>query len=74
MTGVVLENIDTIHDLALFADAYKKGHFKVNISKLSKELNKDRKTVKKYLNGYIPKANRNRSKYLDNYREVIIGV
>lgn len=74
MTGVVLENIDTIHDLALFADAYKKGHFKVNISKLSKELNKDRKTVKKYLNGYIPKANRNRSKYLDNYREVIIGL
>ena len=39
MTEVVLDNIDTINDLALFADAYKKGHIKVNISKLSKELN-----------------------------------
>ena len=74
MTEVVLDNIDTINDLALFADAYKKGHIKVNISKLSKELNKDRKTVKKYLNGNIPKTNRNRSKYLDDYRDVIINL
>ena len=47
MTKSILENITCVEDLALFSQAYKKGLIKVNISKLSRELKKDRKTIKK---------------------------
>ncbi len=40
----------------------------MNISKLAKELNKDRKTIKKYLEGKVPYVTRVRVKYLDKYR------
>jgi len=46
MTKVILEQITNINDLLLFSKAYKEGLIKVNISKLAKELNKDRKTIK----------------------------
>ena len=49
MTGIILENITNISDLSMFSKVYKEGLIKVNISKLAKELNKDRKTIKKYL-------------------------
>lgn len=74
MTGIILENITNINDLTMFSKAYKKGLIKVNISKLARNLNKDRKTIKKYLEGYIPKETRDRVKYLDDYREYIIDV
>ena len=74
MTGIILENITSINDLAIFSKAYKKGLIKMNISKLARDLNKDRKTIKKYLEGYTPKETRDRVKYLDEYREYIIQV
>lgn len=74
MTGIILENITSINDLSMFSKAYKEGLIKVNISKLAKELNKDRKTIKKYLEGYTPKETRDRVKYLDEYRDYIIEV
>ena len=74
MTKVILEQITNINDLLLFSKAYKEGLIKVNISKLAKELNKDRKTIKKYLNGETPKRTRVRVKYLDEYREYIVEV
>ena len=74
MTGIILENITIINDLAIFSKAYKKGLIKVNISKLARDLNKDRKTIKRYLEGYTPKETRDRVKYLDEYREDIIQV
>lgn len=74
MTGIILENITHINDLAMFSKAYKKGLIKVNVSKLAKELNKDRKTIRKYLEGYSPKKTRNRMKYLDQYRDYIIEI
>lgn len=46
MTGIILENITNINDLTMFSKAYKKGLIKVNISKLARNLNKDRKTIK----------------------------
>lgn len=58
----------------MFAESYKKGFFKLNISKLAKELNKDRKTIKKYLEGKVPSGTRVRVKYLDKYRELIIDL
>lgn len=42
----------------MFSKAYKKGLIKMNISKLSRELGNDRKTIKKYLDGHIPKQTR----------------
>ena len=65
MTGIILENITTINDLSMFSKAYKEGLIKVNISKIAKELNKDRKTIRKYLEGYTPKETRDRIKYLE---------
>lgn len=72
MTEIIINNIEKISDLAMFAESYKKGFLKLNISKLAKELNKDRKTIKNYLQGKIPSGTRIRIKYLDKYREVII--
>lgn len=74
MTKVIIENITCVEDLSLFSSAYKKGLLNVNISKLSRELKKDRKTIKKYLDGYTPKKARERVKYLDEFRKYIIDV
>ena len=71
MTGIILENITSVNDLSMFSNAYKEGLIKVNISKIAKELNKDRKTIKKYLEGYTPKETRDRVKYLDEHRDYI---
>ncbi len=44
---------------------------KINKSQLARELNVDRRTVDKYLKGYVPKKKRNRSSKIDPYYEVI---
>ena len=71
MTEIVLNSIATVQDLVNFAGAYKKGIIKLNISKMARELNKDPKTVRKYLSGTLPKETRERKKYLDLFREDI---
>ena len=71
MTGIILENISSVNDLSMFCKAYKEGLIKVNISKIAKELNRDRKTIRKYLEGYTPKVTRDRVKYLDEHRDYI---
>ena len=45
MTGIILEKMTTINDLSMFSKTYKEGLIKVNISKIAKELNIDRKTI-----------------------------
>ena len=72
MTEIIINNIENINDLAMFANPFKKGKLKLNISKLARELNKDRKTIRNYLNGKTPSTKRKRVKYLDEYREVIV--
>ena len=52
MTSTIIENISNVSDLLMFSKAYKKGLIKMNISKLSRELGNDRKTIKKYLDGH----------------------
>lgn len=71
ITNVILEIIKEKEELALLSKAYKKGEIKLNKTQLAQKLNVDRKTVSKYLNGEIPKKNRNRSKYLDTYKDAI---
>lgn len=74
MTKAILEKITKIEDLLYFSKAYKEGLININISKLARELGKDFKTVKRYLNGETPKKTRNRVKYLDEHREYILEV
>jgi transposase len=74
MTEIILNSIENAYDLVLFSKAYKKGILKLNITKLANELNKDRKTVRKYLNGEIASSTRIRVKYLDQYRELILAL
>lgn len=64
--------ITKLSDLNLLSQAYLRGDIKLNISKLAKELACDRKTVRKYLNGDIPKGTRTRIKYLDQYKSYMI--
>ena len=49
-----------LDDLFLFGQLQEVGSIKVNISKIARELECDRKTVKNYLNGHIPKKTRKR--------------
>ncbi len=74
MTGAVIEQITKVEDLLLFSKAYNEGMIKLNVSKLARELNKDRKTIKRYLEGNVPKQTRSRIKYLDEYRDYIVDV
>ncbi len=65
--------VETIDDLRLLSKAFMKGVLmKPNISKLARNLNVDRKTVRKALEGFIPSKTRKRTKYLDHYREKLI--
>ena len=65
MTEIIINGIDNVNDLAMFAKPFKKGKLKLNVSKLARELNKDRKTIRNYLNGKMPSTTRKRVKYLD---------
>lgn len=71
MTACILEHITCPEDLLYFSTAFKEGLINLNISKIARELKIDRKTVKRYLEGKVPKKTRNRKKYLDDYKEYI---
>lgn len=47
---------------------------KINKSQLARELGVDRRTIDKYLNGFIPKRKRNKSSKIDQYYEVIASL
>ena len=64
--------INNLIELSHLSRAYLEGELKLNISKIARELECDRKTVKNYLNGHIPKKTRKRTKYLDAYRDLIL--
>lgn len=74
MTKTILQNLQNLEDLLLLSDAYKKGLIKLKITDIAKYLDKDRKTVRKYLNGFVPKQTKKRKKYLDDFRNDIIKV
>ena len=72
MSKDVIVKIGSLEDLLYFSPIYLRGEFKVNITRVAKELNCDRKTVRKYLKGHVPSSSRKRKKYLDDYKELII--
>lgn len=71
MTRVIVEQLKSLEQLLLFSSVFKKGLLKVNISKLARQFQKDRKTIRNYLNGKTPKKTRNKAKYLDRYHHLI---
>ena len=65
--------VKTIEDVRLLSSAYLKGVImKQNISKLSKTISADRKSVRKALNGFVPATTKARGKYLDDYKYLIV--
>lgn len=65
--------INTLDECRTLSDAIMKGLIAMpNISKLAKQLNADRKTVRKALSGIQPSKTRTRTKYLDQYRSLIL--
>lgn len=74
MTDLIIKFLKRKEDLLLLSKAYLKGDIKVNISKISRHLEIDRKTVRNYLNGKLPKKTRTKHKYLDDFREILLEV
>lgn len=66
-------NIEKFEDLKYFGEAYREGKIKLNISRLARELNKDRKTIRKALLNNN-KVRKQRASYLDNYKDTILAL
>lgn len=47
---------------------------KINISELSRELDCDRRTIEKHINGYVPKVRKKRKSQFDKYEQLIIDL
>ncbi|MEA3423099.1 MAG: hypothetical protein U9Q80_04855, partial [Bacillota bacterium] len=65
--------IKSIEDVRLLSHAYLKGLImKPKISKIAAIINADRETVRKALNGFVPKKTKDRRKYLDDFRDIML--
>lgn len=63
--------VENLSDLPKYKRLMESLGMKINKSKLARELNVDRRTVNKYLNGFIPKKTRNRVSKINDYYGVI---
>lgn len=73
MTYTINSSIE-IHSLKeLYKLKYlqEEANLKINKSQIARELSVDRRTVDKYMNGYIKSATRNRSSHIDEYYDLI---
>lgn len=58
--------INSLSDLPKFKQIMEHMKMKINKSKLAEELGVDRRTVEKYLNGFVPKRTRKSPQKLMN--------
>lgn len=63
--------INSLLDLPKLKMLMESLNMKINKSKLARDMGVDRRTIEKYLNGYFPKKNRDRSSKIDDYNEII---
>ncbi|MBM7573737.1 IS21 family transposase [Aquibacillus albus] len=63
--------IYSLSDLPKFKILMESLKMKINKSKLARDMGVDRRTVEKYLKGFVPKTIRNRKSKIDDYYEVI---
>ena len=65
--------IKSLSDLGKFKQVMEQLKMKINKSELARELGVDRRTIDKYLNGFIPKRTRKKASMLDEYYGVASG-
>lgn len=63
--------VDSAADLLFYKRFMDDNHLKINISQLSRSLGLDRRTVKKYLEGYAPPTGRDKPSSLDKWHDLI---
>ncbi|MFC5466825.1 IS21 family transposase [Lederbergia graminis] len=64
-------NIKNLNDLPELKVIMESLNMKINKSELARQLNVDRRTIDKYLNGYVPTKKRNRRSKIDELYDVI---
>ncbi|MDR4244367.1 IS21 family transposase, partial [Bacillus thuringiensis] len=62
--------VKSLSDLPNFKKLMGNLKMKINKSQLARELNVDRRTIDKYLNGFTPKGTKNKTSKIDTYYEV----
>jgi transcriptional regulator with XRE-family HTH domain len=63
--------INSLSDSPKFKLVMENLKMKINKSQLARELGVDRRTIEKYLNGFIPKRKRNKASKIDEYYQII---
>jgi transposase len=66
--------ITSLSDLPKFKQLMEHLKMKINKSKLAEELGVDRRTIDKYLNGFMPKRKREKPSKIDEYYETIAAL
>lgn len=66
--------IKSLTDLSNLKNLMENLKMKINKSQLARELKVDRRTIDKYMNGFIPKGTKNRTSKIDAYYEVIVDL
>lgn len=67
-TEIEINDLTDLPKLKLFMES---SHMKINRSQLAREYGVDRRTIEKYLNGYIKTKNRNKQSKVDNFYDEI---
>lgn len=67
-TEIEVKELTDLPKLKIFMESL---NMKFNKSKLARDLNVDRRTIDKYLNGYQPNNTRKRKSKIDDYYDVI---
>ena len=63
--------IDKLTDLPKMRIFMENNNLKLNKSEIARQLNVDRRTVDKYLNGFDKSKHRSKPSKLDSYKEII---
>ncbi|MEC3084959.1 IS21 family transposase, partial [Bacillus cereus] len=66
--------VKSLSDLPNFKKLMGNLKMEINKSQLARELNVDRRTIDKYLNGFTPKGTKNKTSKIDTYYEVIAAL
>ncbi len=63
--------VESLQDLKIYKSFMEAQNLKINKSKIARDLNVDRRSVDKYLDGYTKPKTRKRRRFLDDYYDII---
>ncbi|EOQ04718.1 transposase for insertion sequence element IS232 [Bacillus cereus VD184] len=66
--------VKSLTDLPNLKNLMENVKMKVNKSQLARELNVDRRTIDKYMNGFTPKGTKKKTSKIDVHYEVIVDL